>query len=63
MSIPNSLTIFRIILTPVFLVLLFSESSFLKQISLIVYVVAALTDYYDGWVARKFGYEIGRAHV
>ena len=56
MSIPNSLTIFRIILTPVFLVLVFSESSFLKQISLVVYIVAALTDYYDGWVARKFGY-------
>ena len=56
MSIPNSLTIFRIVLTPVFLVLLFSESSLLKQISLVVYIVAALTDYYDGWVARKFGY-------
>jgi len=56
MSIPNSLTIFRIILTPVFVILLFAESSFLKQISLVVYVVAALTDWYDGWVARRYGY-------
>ena len=56
MSIPNSLTVIRILLTPVFLVLLYSESSFLKQISLVVYIVAALTDYYDGWVARKLGY-------
>lgn len=56
MSIPNSLTIFRIILTPVFVILLFNESSFLKQISLVVYIVAALTDWYDGWVARKYGY-------
>ncbi|MDI6767662.1 MAG: CDP-alcohol phosphatidyltransferase family protein [Bacteroidota bacterium] len=55
MSIPNSLTIFRIILTPVFVICLFSESSFWKQISLIIYVVAALTDWYDGWVARKLG--------
>jgi len=56
MSIPNSLTILRMILTPVFVILLFAESSFLKQIALVVYVVAALTDYYDGWVARHYGY-------
>ncbi|MBI1806442.1 MAG: CDP-diacylglycerol--glycerol-3-phosphate 3-phosphatidyltransferase [Ignavibacteria bacterium] len=56
MSIPNSLTIFRILLTPVFIILLFSESSFLKQIALVVYIVAALTDFYDGWVARRYGY-------
>lgn len=57
MSIPNSLTLFRIVLTPVFVILLFSDSSFLKQISLVVYVVAALTDWYDGWVARRYGYD------
>ena len=56
MSIPNSLTVFRILLTPVFVVLLFSDSVFLKQLSLLVYIVAALTDWYDGWVARKYGY-------
>src|SRR5712692_8556805 len=56
MSIPNSLTVFRILLTPVFLILLFSDSSFLKQISLVVYIVAAMTDWYDGWVARRYGY-------
>ncbi|TAK65007.1 MAG: CDP-diacylglycerol--glycerol-3-phosphate 3-phosphatidyltransferase [Bacteroidetes bacterium] len=56
MSLPNSLTVARIILTPVFLAMLFSESSFWKQISLVVFIVAALTDYYDGYVARKYGY-------
>lgn len=56
MSIPNSLTLIRIILTLVFVVLFFAESPFLKQISIVVYVVAALTDWYDGWVARKYGY-------
>ena len=56
MSLPNSLTVLRIILTPVFLLLLFSDSSFLKQLSLAVFIVAALTDWYDGWVARKYGY-------
>jgi len=56
LTLPNSLTFLRILLTPLFLVLLFSESSFWRQISLMVYIVAALTDWYDGWVARKFGY-------
>jgi CDP-diacylglycerol--glycerol-3-phosphate 3-phosphatidyltransferase len=56
MSIPNSLTIIRIILTPVFVILLFSGSALDKEISLIVYIIAALTDWYDGWVARKYGY-------
>ncbi len=56
MSIPNSLTIFRIILTPVFVILLLSHSPFLKELSLLVYVIAALTDWYDGWAARKYGY-------
>ena len=56
MSIPNSLTLLRIALTPVFVIFLFSESLFLKQLSLVVYIVAALTDWYDGVVARKYGY-------
>lgn len=55
-TLPNSLTFLRILLTPLFLVLLFSESSFWRQISLVVYIVAALTDWYDGWAARRFGY-------
>ncbi len=56
MSIPNSLTTLRIILTPVFVILLLDESPLPKQISLLVYIFAALTDWYDGWIARKYGY-------
>ncbi|MDI6779895.1 MAG: CDP-diacylglycerol--glycerol-3-phosphate 3-phosphatidyltransferase [Bacteroidota bacterium] len=55
-TLPNSLTFLRIILTPVFLFLFISESVFYKQISLAVFIVAALTDWYDGWVARRWGY-------
>ncbi len=55
MSLPNSLTILRICLTPLFVVLLVSDSSLQRQFSVVVYVVAALTDWYDGWVARKYG--------
>jgi CDP-diacylglycerol--glycerol-3-phosphate 3-phosphatidyltransferase len=56
MTLPNQLTILRIFLTPVFVALFLSENVFLKQLSVPVYIVAALTDWYDGWFARKFGY-------
>ncbi|MGH2567913.1 MAG: CDP-diacylglycerol--glycerol-3-phosphate 3-phosphatidyltransferase [Bacteroidota bacterium] len=53
---PNQLTLLRIILTPVFLAFLFSSDPTLRQLSLLVFFVALLTDWYDGWVARKWGY-------
>ncbi len=55
MSFPNSLTILRIFLTPVFVILLVSESPLYRQVSVVIYIVAALTDWYDGWVARRYG--------
>jgi CDP-diacylglycerol--glycerol-3-phosphate 3-phosphatidyltransferase len=56
MVLPNQLTILRIILTPIFLYLFLSNNPTLIQISLAVFVIAALTDWYDGWLARKFNY-------
>ena len=53
---PNQLTILRIVLTPIFLVLFLSEEPILRQVSLLVFIIAALTDWYDGWLARKFNY-------
>lgn len=56
MTLPNQLTILRIILTPIFLYLFLSKDPLLIQISLGVFFIAALTDWYDGWLARKFNY-------
>ena len=56
LNLPNQLTLLRIILTPVFVVLLLSGSPLYMQLSLVVFVIAALTDWYDGWIARKMGY-------
>ncbi|MBS4033779.1 MAG: CDP-diacylglycerol--glycerol-3-phosphate 3-phosphatidyltransferase [Ignavibacterium sp.] len=56
MVLPNQLTVLRIILTPVFLFLFLSGEPALIQISLGVFIIAALTDWYDGWLARKFNY-------
>jgi len=56
MVLPNQLTTLRILLTPVFLFLFISDNPVLIQISLLVYIIAAITDWYDGWLARKFNY-------
>jgi CDP-diacylglycerol--glycerol-3-phosphate 3-phosphatidyltransferase len=56
MTLPNQLTILRIILSPVFLFLFLSDIIWMKQVSIAVYIVAALSDWYDGWLARKFNY-------
>ena len=51
LNIPNSLTLLRLILTFVFIYLLFMNYS--KLILIIVFVIAALTDYFDGFFARR----------
>jgi len=56
MVLPNQLTVLRIILTPVFLFLFLTGQPTLIQISYVVFLVAAITDWYDGWLARKFNY-------
>jgi len=56
MTLPNQLTILRIILSPVFLFFFLSDVIWMKQVSVIIYIIAALSDWYDGWLARKFNY-------
>lgn len=56
MVLPNQLTVLRIILTPVFMVLFLTGEPWLIQISSVVFIIAAITDWYDGWLARKFNY-------
>lgn len=56
MVLPNQLTVLRIILSPIFLFLFLMNDQTLMQISIIVFIIAALTDWYDGWLARKFNY-------
>ena len=57
LNLPNTLSLLRIILTPVFLFLFLSENGTLVFLSFIVYTIAALTDWYDGWYARKYGHK------
>ena len=50
-NLPNCLTIARILLIPVFVVLVIFD---LHVLSAVIFVVAAITDYLDGYLARKF---------
>ena len=51
--IPNLLTSSRILLVPIFIYFLFSEFNHGKIIALIIFIIAAITDAYDGRIARK----------
>jgi len=57
MNFPNTLSLIRILLAPVFLYLFLSDSSGLVAASFLVYTIAALTDWYDGWYARRYGFK------
>lgn len=54
LTIPNQLTILRMLLTPVFLYLFIQESVDQQLAGTIVFFVASATDWYDGYIARKF---------
>lgn len=54
MTVPNILTVFRIFLTPFFIFFLFNDSDLSGTYALIIFVVASITDAYDGHYARKY---------
>lgn len=55
MNLPNKLTIFRVILIPFFVVLLLLDiTAFDKWIALAIFIIASLTDFLDGHIARKY---------
>ena len=53
MNLPNKLTVARFVLTAVFLVLFFNPFKFADTISLVIFIAASLTDYFDGKIARR----------
>ena len=56
MNLPNKLTMLRIILIPVFLVLVLVESIPMHYLwALLVYLIACFTDTLDGHIARSRG--------
>jgi len=58
-QLPNALTIFRLVLIPVFVVLLLSADGGRSWPAAIVFGVAGVTDQVDGWLARRWHVESG----
>lgn len=56
MNLPNKLTVLRVIMIPVFLVFLLTDCAgdASKYIAVAVFVLASLTDMFDGRIARKY---------
>lgn len=55
LNLPNIFTLSRAVLAPVFLALLLHGGQWQTAIALLVFIVAAITDWLDGWLARKYG--------
>jgi CDP-diacylglycerol--glycerol-3-phosphate 3-phosphatidyltransferase len=63
MNLPNKLTVARIVLTVFFVMALLlpaegvirSHFPIGKSLALLIFIVASLTDWWDGWLARRYG--------
>lgn len=59
-NVPNALTTLRLVLVPVFAWLLMYEdgdNSTYRYLAAIVFIIASVTDFFDGYLARKQGLE------
>lgn len=54
MNLPNKLTLLRIVLIPVFMVVLYLDFPGAAWVALAIFVIASLTDLLDGKIARKY---------
>ena len=53
MTLANKITIFRIILIPIFLACMLIDFQYNQYVGAIVFIIAASTDALDGYIARK----------
>lgn len=54
MNTANKLTLLRVIMIPVFLLALYLDFPFNKIVALIIFILASITDFIDGYIARHF---------
>jgi CDP-diacylglycerol--glycerol-3-phosphate 3-phosphatidyltransferase len=55
LSHPNTLTLFRIAAVPIIVILMLFPTRVTTFLAAIFFSAAAITDYFDGYLARKFG--------
>jgi CDP-diacylglycerol--glycerol-3-phosphate 3-phosphatidyltransferase len=54
-NLPNSLTLLRIFMVPFLVVVLLTKFQGREFVGLAIFLVAAITDFFDGYIARKQG--------
>ena len=54
-NLPNSLTILRIVLIPIFVLIFYTPFGWSHLASAIIFALAAITDWLDGYLARRMG--------
>ena len=54
MNTANKLTLTRIVLIPLFLVVLYLDFPFNRYLALAIFVLASVTDFIDGYIARHY---------
>lgn len=59
MNMPNKLTLARIILSPIFMSFFLVDNAYSRIFGFILYIIAAVTDLFDGHYARKYGIVTG----
>lgn len=52
-NLPNAITTFRVVITPLVVVLLFQDSMTSRLLAFAFFVIAALSDLWDGYLARS----------
>ena len=52
MNLPNAITVGRILVAPLIAALPFINSPFARLAAFLIYIIAAISDYYDGMLAR-----------
>lgn len=53
MNLPNKLTLLRVLLIPVFIVFMQVDIENGQTIATIIFIVASVTDWLDGYIARR----------
>ncbi len=53
-NVPNALTLFRIFLVPILVVVLLTKFTGREYVGLGIFLIAAITDFFDGYLARKY---------
>ena len=54
MNLPNILTLMRVVLTFTTTTLLFINYQYFASIAVVVFFIAGITDWFDGYIARKY---------